>query len=63
MNGIARGAHEHVRDVQVSADTLTVALMDSRDISAPLARFLRPLNATRSPGVGWLRIRCPLAEV
>lgn len=42
-----------VRDVQVSADTLTVALMDGRSISVPLAWFPRLLSATPEQRARW----------
>ena len=43
---LAADADERVSDVQLSADTLTVALMDGRSISVPLAWFPRLLDAT-----------------
>lgn len=39
---------ERVADVQVTTDTLSVALKDGRTISAPLAWFPRLLNATEA---------------
>ncbi len=53
MGILAPSADERVRDVKVSADTLTVALMDGRSISVPLAWFPRLLDATPEQ-------RCPM---
>lgn len=50
---LAPGADGRVRDVQVGADTLTVALMDGRSITAPLARFPRLLDATPEQRARW----------
>lgn len=46
MGMLAPSADERVRDVQISTDTLTVALMDGRSISVPRAWFPRLLDAT-----------------
>lgn len=53
MGILAASADERVRDVQVSADTLTVALMDGRSISVPLAWFPRLLDATPEQRAHW----------
>ena len=53
MGILAPRADERVRDVQVSADTLTVALMDGRSISVPLAWFPRLLDATPEQRAHW----------
>ena len=37
MGVLAPGADERVRDVKIDSDTLSVALMDGRTISVPLA--------------------------
>ncbi|MGC8477010.1 MAG: DUF2442 domain-containing protein [Acetobacteraceae bacterium] len=42
----AEGADTRIREVAVSADELTVALMDGRRISAPLAWYPRLAAAT-----------------
>ena len=42
-----------VRAVQVSADTLTVALMDGRSISVPFAWYSRLLDATPERRARW----------
>ena len=47
------GADERVRDVQVSADALTVALMDGRSIAVPLAWFPHLLDATPEQRARW----------
>lgn len=46
MGILAPSADERVCDVQIGPDTLTVALMDGRSISVPLAWFPRLLDAT-----------------
>ena len=50
---MAPSADERVQDVQISADTLTVALMDGRSISVPLAWFPRLLSATPEQRARW----------
>jgi hypothetical protein len=47
------GSDERVQDVQVGTDTLTVALMDGRTISVPLAWFPRLLDATPEQRARW----------
>ena len=44
---------ERVRDVEVGADTLAVALMDGRSISVPLAWFPRLLHAIPEQRSRW----------
>jgi hypothetical protein len=53
MGILAPSADERVRDVQVDTDTLTVALMDGRTISVPLAWFPRLLDATPDQRIRW----------
>ena len=53
MIGHQRDADERVRDVRIDADTLSVARMDGRTISVPLARFPHPLNATPTQRARW----------
>ncbi len=43
MNSFALAADERVADVAVSQDSLTVALMDGRSITVPLAWYPRLL--------------------
>jgi hypothetical protein len=47
------GSDERVQDVQVGTDTLTVALMDGRTISVPLAWLPRLLDATPEQRARW----------
>lgn len=53
MGILAPSADERVLDVQVGAETLTVALMDGRSISVPLAWFPRLLDATPEQRARW----------
>jgi hypothetical protein len=53
MGILAPSADERVRDVRIDADTLTVALMDGRAISVPLAWFPRLLDATPAQRANW----------
>jgi hypothetical protein len=53
MGILAPSADERVRDVRIEADTLTVALMDGRTISVPLAWFPRLLDATPAQRANW----------
>ena len=53
MGILAPGADERVRDVMIDADTLSVALMDGRTISVPLAWFPRLLDATPAQRARW----------
>src|SRR5437660_4072181 len=47
---------ERVRDVHFTADTLTVDLVDGRQVSAPIAWYPRLLSATPAQRENW-RIR------
>lgn len=49
----AEGADIRVRDVQVGADELTVALMDGRTITVPLAWYPRLLAGTPAQRACW----------
>jgi hypothetical protein len=53
MGILAPSADERVRDVRIEADTLSVALMDGRTISVPLAWFPRLLDATPAQRANW----------
>ena len=53
MGILAPSADERGRDVQVTADALTVALMDGRCISVPLVWFPRLLDATPDQRAHW----------
>lgn len=53
MGILAPSADERVRDVRIDDETLTVALMDGRTISAPLAWFPRLLDATPAQRANW----------
>jgi hypothetical protein len=53
MGILAPSADERVRDVQIDSDMLTVALMDGRSISVPLAWFPRLLDATPDQRARW----------
>lgn len=44
---------ERIKSVKVTAQTLTVGLMDGRSISVPLAWYPRLFNATASQRVRW----------
>ncbi|CAN5590104.1 MAG: DUF2442 domain-containing protein [Actinomycetota bacterium] len=44
---------ERVKDIHITEDFLTVALMDGRVISAPLAWYPRLLNASDSERGNW----------
>jgi hypothetical protein len=48
MSFSAPATDERVRDVEVSDDTLSVALMDGRTISMPLVWYPRLLNASKA---------------
>jgi len=50
---LAGGADIRVRDVTVSDDDLTVALMDGRIIAVPLARYPRLADATPAQRANW----------
>ena len=53
MNTLAVTTDERVREVQVSEDTLTVALMDGRSISVPLVWFPRLFHANDFQRQNW----------
>ena len=53
MSTLALAADERVITVEVSDDTLSVALMDGRTISVPLVWFPRLLNATPEQRQNW----------
>ena len=53
MSTLAVTTDERVRDVEVTEDTLTVALMDGRCISVPLAWYPRLLHADASLRKNW----------
>jgi hypothetical protein len=50
---LALAADERVAEVEVTEDTLIVALMDGRTISVPLAWYPRLLNATPAQRKHW----------
>jgi hypothetical protein len=53
MGILAPGADERVRDVRIEDDTLSVALMDGRTISVPLAWFPRLMDASPAQRANW----------
>jgi len=53
MGTLALGADERVADVEITKDTLSVALMDGRTISVPLAWYPRLLAATARQRRNW----------
>jgi hypothetical protein len=53
LNGAELSADEQVGEVRANDDTLTVALMDGRSISVPLAWFPRLLDATPDQRARW----------
>jgi len=53
MGILAPRADERVTDVAFTEDELSVALMDGRTISVPLAWYPRLLNATVSQRSNW----------
>ena len=53
MGILAIGADERVADVSFTDDVLSVALMDGRTISVPLAWYPRLLNATPEQRANW----------
>ena len=53
MTTLAVAADERVRCVNVTEDTLTVALMDGRSISVPLAWYPRLLHAEDQQRRNW----------
>src|SRR3989442_11542265 len=53
MGILALAADERVAGVEFTNDTLSVALMDGRTITAPLAWYPRLLNATKAQRKNW----------
>jgi hypothetical protein len=53
MGILAPGADERVKDVDITDDALSVALMDGRTISVPLAWYPRLLNASEAQRKNW----------
>ncbi len=53
MGTLALGADERVSAVEVSEDTLSVALVDGRTILVPLAWYPRLMNATPEQRQHW----------
>src|SRR5262245_27238628 len=53
MGTLALAADERVAGVEVTEDTLVVALMDGRTISVPLAWYPRLLHATPAQRRNW----------
>ena len=53
MGILVPGADERVRDVRIEDDTLSVALMDGRTISVPLAWFPRLMDASDEQRANW----------
>ena len=53
MGILALNADERVRDARVTADTLTVDLMDGRTISVPLVWYPRLLSGTPKQRSNW----------
>ena len=49
----ALGADERVKNVEVTEDTLTVALMDGRTIIVPLVWYPRLLDASEAQRKNW----------
>jgi len=54
MSFSAPATDERVRDVEVSEDALSVALMDGRIISVPLVWYPRLLNASEAQRRNWV---------
>lgn len=53
MSSSALATDERVSDVEVTDDTLTVAMMDGRSISVPLVWYPRLLHATAEQRANW----------
>ena len=53
MNTSPVAPDERVADVEITEDTLSVALMDGRTISVPLAWYPRLFNATDTQRQNW----------
>ena len=54
MGILAIGADERAKDVRLSADTLSVDLMDGRTITVPLTWYPRLLKATPEQRSNWV---------
>ncbi len=54
MSFSATATDERVRNVEVSEDALSVALMDGRTISVPLVWYPRLLNASETQRKNWV---------
>ena len=54
MDSSAPAADERVKNVEVTDDTLSVALMDGRTISVPLVWYPSLLNASETERKNWL---------
>lgn len=50
---LALKTDERIQDVHISADTLTVDIMDGRSISVPLVWYPRLFHATRAQRAKW----------
>lgn len=53
MSSLAPVADERVKDVELTDDTLSVALMDGRTITVPLVWYPRLLNASEAQRNNW----------
>lgn len=53
MSSLAPMADERVKSVEIADDELSVALMDGRTISVPLAWYPRLLNASEAQRRNW----------
>jgi hypothetical protein len=53
MGILAPGADERVKNVDITDDALSVALMDGRTISVPLVWYPRLLNASNDERQNW----------
>lgn len=53
MSSLAPIADERVKDVELTDDTLSVALMDGRTITVPLVWYPRLLNASEAQRNNW----------
>ena len=53
MSTLAVSTDERVKGVEVTEDTLTVALMDGRTISVPLVWYPRLLHASEAQRANW----------
>jgi hypothetical protein len=53
MGILAPGADERVKNVDITDDALSVALMDGRTISVPLVWYPRLLNASEKERQNW----------